>query len=248
MTIKRQHNFSLVELLIVVAIIGILSSLVLPALGKTRHKARIATCLSNQKQIGLAIFLYTEDNLNHVPAHYTVNGNSITYDDFLGTGYDGRKLTKAEMWATYPGSPAPVYQCPTDESNKSNPDILRSYSMIQGVLKGNQPGKRGMVEEGSGRSMQLSQVSQTSQTIMLGEYHFWRNRLGRNSIGVFKIQDFQGDHIDGDLSWSHEKYKFNYLLADGSARGINYINTYLNTGKDPWSNTNTLDTMWDAQR
>jgi len=248
MNSKKQQKFSLIELLIVVAIIGILSSLVLPALGKARKKAKIANCLSNQKQIGISIFLYSGDNETHVPGHLSINGNSITYDDYLGIGYDGRNLTSSQMWAAYPGSPAKMYQCPTDESNKSNPDVLRSYSMIQGVLNGNQASKRGMVVEGSGATMKLSSVKFPTTTIMTGEFHYWRNRLGRNSFVVMRAQDVQNSTSNGDLTWRHEKFKFNYLFTDGSAKGTHYMSTYLDTGKDPWGNNNTIGTMWDAQR
>jgi prepilin-type N-terminal cleavage/methylation domain-containing protein/prepilin-type processing-associated H-X9-DG protein len=245
---KKAQRFSLIELLVVVAIIGILSSLVLPALGKARRKARIASCLSNQKQIGIAIFLYNGDNQNYVPGHLSKNSKSITFDDFLGTGYDGRNLTESQMWASFPGSPAPVYQCSTDQSNKNDPNILRSYSMIQGVLNGNQASKRGMVVEGSGATMKVSDVKFPTTTIMLGEFHYWKNRLGRNSYGVIRAQDVQRFTSNGNLTWTHEQFKFNYLFVDGSAKGTHYMSTYLDTGKDPWSNNNTIDTMWDAQR
>ena len=120
--------------------------------------------------------------------------------------------------------------------------------MIQGVLNGNQASKRGMVVEGSGKTRKLNEVNFTSETIMLGEFHHWKNRLGRNSFGVIKIEGIQSHTINGDLSWSHNEFKFNYLFADGSARGTNFISTYLDTGRDPWSDPNSVDTMWDSQR
>ena len=58
---KRQ-TFTLIELLIVVAILGILTSLLLPTLGKARKTARGSVCLNNLKQIGIGYSLYADDN------------------------------------------------------------------------------------------------------------------------------------------------------------------------------------------
>jgi prepilin-type N-terminal cleavage/methylation domain-containing protein/prepilin-type processing-associated H-X9-DG protein len=54
--------FSLVELLVVIAIIGLLVSILLPVLGKVRESANSAQCLSNLRQIGLAIVSYANDH------------------------------------------------------------------------------------------------------------------------------------------------------------------------------------------
>ena len=59
---KHRLFFSLIELLIVVAIISILASLLLPALKSARDKAHAITCLSNMKQVGFGSAQYTGDN------------------------------------------------------------------------------------------------------------------------------------------------------------------------------------------
>ncbi len=60
--------FTLIELLVVIAIISILAALLLPAIARTKESGRGAACISNLRQIGVAVTLYIQENNNHLPA------------------------------------------------------------------------------------------------------------------------------------------------------------------------------------
>lgn len=65
---NRRDGFTLIELLVVIAIIAVLAALLFPVFAKAREKARQAQCLSNLKQLGLAVQGYTDDWDNNLPS------------------------------------------------------------------------------------------------------------------------------------------------------------------------------------
>jgi len=67
---RRRAGFTLIELLVVIAIIAILASILFPVFAQAREKARQSSCLSNEKQLGIALMMYVQDADSTYPLCY----------------------------------------------------------------------------------------------------------------------------------------------------------------------------------
>jgi prepilin-type N-terminal cleavage/methylation domain-containing protein/prepilin-type processing-associated H-X9-DG protein len=125
---RSRTGFTLVEMLIVVAIIAVLAAIVSPSLAKAREKARQANCLSNLRQMGSAVLMYVQDYDETFP-------NGINRGRFgviwAGAGWAGQTLP-------YYRSPSLAY-CPSDPygSPIGGDDVVVSYGININVIQYN---------------------------------------------------------------------------------------------------------------
>ena len=117
---KQRQIFTLIELLIVIAIIAILAAMLLPALNRAREAARRNNCFSNLKQLGNAAVLYAGDFSDFLPA--PIAGQTTVADTLYV------KCAAGPGWPTYYW---PYYQsvkllfCPDDKVEPSSPTANR---------------------------------------------------------------------------------------------------------------------------
>jgi prepilin-type N-terminal cleavage/methylation domain-containing protein/prepilin-type processing-associated H-X9-DG protein len=89
----KPYAFTLVELLVVIAVIAILASLLLPALATAKKRARAVQCINNLKQIGAGAHMYAHDNDNTLQLDSLIPGSG-TWASILFTnvGLDQREV------------------------------------------------------------------------------------------------------------------------------------------------------------
>lgn len=116
----EKRGFTLIELLVVVAIMGILAALLLPALSRTREQGLRVTCVSNMRQLGMAVQMYlSESNGMFFPYFIDQPAGRRWYFGFekgYGTGRpEGDReidVGKAALWE-YGGSDGGIESCPS---------------------------------------------------------------------------------------------------------------------------------------
>lgn len=115
---KKSNPFTLIELLVVIAIIAILAAMLLPALSKAREKARSISCVNNQKNLGLFLMMYTNDNDG-----YFLPANSWN-TDVNKTGNTWAEIITSKAYSTEFGPSISIKNPDNGQSYSSNPLLL----------------------------------------------------------------------------------------------------------------------------
>ena len=218
---RKRVTFTLIELLIVIAIIAILAAMLLPALNAARESARVTSCASKLKQIMLATTLYADDNKGYFP-------------DNTGWGYDAQI---AEHFAVrndtmYEGRRGKHVKCPSSNAPTAG---TRSYSIIVSRWDGVNRGVCGRP---------FSQVTHPSTTISYCEHWTQTNIAGSPSSGTaaYIYADYSPEAY-GVYAKMHKRVNSsNYAFADGHVQFLAYRDTTPNPF--PIRGGNDIYGMW----
>ncbi|MCH2209165.1 MAG: type II secretion system GspH family protein [Lentisphaerales bacterium] len=197
--------FTLLELIVVIAVIGVLMTLLFPSLNRAKQASGTAVCLSNQKQIGAAFMNYSVENNQYFPVYGDKFVDNISWDDQLGD-YDGRDLTEEQkregviQRSEYPDMYNDLYECPLNVmqranqyprsyviNNSYNKDDINDPKAIRGVA-----GFRGQIaNQGQANeyrystpwSTQMSRIFDPANFIVLFDHQTFGNEMGHCSGG-----------------------------------------------------------------
>lgn len=219
----KRSAFTLIELLVVIAIISILAAILFPVFARARENARRTSCLSNTKQLGLAMMQYVQDYDERYPIGSYLDGETTTYPD---------GVVRVNNWVVrlYPYTKSPqVFNCPSDDKawkggNGATSEV--SYGINTDFIP-------------YGVSISMASVDKVSQTIMLGDsegsvrYGFTATSYsGASPTRWLSDRHLEGGNIafaDGHAKWFKMSRGSNgkpippnaargvYWLADGTA-------------------------------
>jgi len=177
----RRAGFTLIELIVAIAIIGVLAALLIPAVQSSRDAARRTVCKNQLRQLGLALHMYLEVHGRFPPGSYTM-GPSFPMQS--GWGWGAMLLPYVEQNAIYEqinfglgtglggnlpliATPISAFRCPSEICAESISCMPIGDSPFK-LASGNYCGSEGVLSAMS--SVRIAQITDgTSQTLMLGE-------------------------------------------------------------------------------
>jgi prepilin-type N-terminal cleavage/methylation domain-containing protein/prepilin-type processing-associated H-X9-DG protein len=130
---KTRRAFTLIELLVVIAIIAILAALLLPALSAAKKKAAQAACINNQKQLGLGMKIYVDDNGGVFPGCASRGIYGFHPQDWIYWRTNTAlypPFSQSPIFNAMPGAGSNVFRCPLDISDTDR--LTYDYGDTQG--------------------------------------------------------------------------------------------------------------------
>lgn len=211
--LRIHAAFTLIELLVVIAIIAILAALLLPVLTRAKESARATQCLSQMRQLGLAVRLYTDENADEFPRsqHSAFASGQWPWERSLAP-YLG---VNADRWTNLF---AGVYHCPTDK---------RSAPWSYGLNVYFELGPDDDYEGKPATWRRAAQIAYPAATVMFAE---------NNSSADHIMPNFWVTPADA-VDWAAHRHqrRANYTFVDGHTTRLPFQRVYSPPQVDLWN-------------
>jgi prepilin-type N-terminal cleavage/methylation domain-containing protein/prepilin-type processing-associated H-X9-DG protein len=230
-----RSAFTLIELLTVIAIIGILAAILIPVVGSVRDRARSAQGLSNLRQLGLAVNLYADDHGERLPpwADFPVatrenpNPTQPRWQWIIAPYTDTRQIVREEG-RDYRGMGL-LHICPNSQHPVTNPDES-TYSVNINLF----PARNPTTGAQTAQEYLISTVARPSQVIMIADGYQELSGGGANSTFWRSSSGYGGDlmapvplpNVNGtpQANGAHIEYRqggsANAVFVDGHAESM----------------------------
>ena len=213
-----NHGFTLIELLVVIAIIAMLMGILLPSLNRARRQAKKIACISNMRQMGVALQAYLIDGENRLPPSSCHLSDPNQYWLKILTKYTGEKL---------------LFRCPSDKAKDfvdwnlpldEQPDDSRWSSFaLNGLLDPRCSYNRG-------RYNNVINIRQPVYCIYVSESpSSWTkyDHVHPETWGSL-------DQAKGQIAWDRHNGTSNFLFVDGHAENLKIEQTWSWPGQCYW--------------
>lgn len=168
----NRSAFTLIELLIVIAIIAILAAILFPVFSRARENARRSSCMSNVKQISLGVMQYVQDYDERFPGYYTnLDGGPHGYNCVTTAVTATTDKGWSEMIEPYLKSKQ-ILQCPSEPTSPIANGNCSNYSdyFFNALLASNEPTPTDrIIEQPTAGGRSLAALDAPSLTVMNGD-------------------------------------------------------------------------------
>ena len=235
---KQTLCFTLIELLIVIAIIAILAGMLMPALNQARQMAFATACRSNLKQYALGLASYTSESNEYLCYGYNSSSSASTFNHILYPYIFNRPLKLDGYSSTKPVN-VKLYQCPAAKYKHVSYTLMSSYGYNYSGVISTSPTQRILGYKSSTENnppTKTGQIKQPSAVFFFGDgrLNITSNLWGDNPAYP---NNAPGSDPSEFVPWRHQK-QVNILYGDGHAasrRVSPEIRVTTNEGKLFWN-------------